>query len=63
MNLTDDYCQGAVIACQKLVDFDLTCREIDLAEQQPHIQSQVCTGSSLYPDYLHKQGCLGTLWE
>lgn len=55
MKLTGDYCQGAVIACQKLIDFDWRWGEKDFAEQQSHLQSRHRKGSSLPPDCLHKQ--------
>lgn len=68
MNLTDDYSQGAVIACQMLIGFDWMWGEIDLTpprilcartEQQLHLQSRHRKGSGLYGDGLHEQGRLG----
>lgn len=70
MNLTDDYSQGAVIACQTLIGFDWMRGEIDLTpprilcartEQQPHLQSRHRKDSGLHGDGLHEQGRLGVL--
>lgn len=70
MNLTDDYSQGAVIACQTLIGYDWMRGEIDLTpprilcartEQQPHLQSRHRKGSGLHGDCLHEQGRLGVL--